>query len=621
MLSRIRNRQSHPEGTIDRQDSRGAGAHKAGAGGQASPEPALESPCPQGEAPNRTAAEALSPRPLARQHAAGAPFPPQGALSLAADIAARYELAALSGLLASTRAAAAQEEISVAVVGRFKAGKSSFLNHFLGREVLPCGVVPVTAVVTEIRYGPREEARVHLEDGRDPEIPLAAIAGYISEKENPRNARQAARIAIELPELGSFRGLKFVDTPGLESALAHNTRTALDWLPNVGLALVAVSVDPPLSDRDLGLLKTLYQYTPKVAVLLTKADLLSESELGEVVAYVRAQLASNFSEAPPVFPYSIRPGFERFRLALENQLLGGTLERLARECEAILARKLDTLLRECGDYLALSLKSAEMVESERQAVRRQMAAEKETAGDVQSAIRLVVRDAAAGTRRMAGERLETHQSDVERALLQAYESEFPKWTRSLGVMLSSFESWLAGALAGHLAAVSAAERGAFLEPLHKVRRQAFRMLQEFRDRLSERTLRAFGVPLRMAETEIGVVDPGAPDIRVARIFDRNWELLSPLLPVWLIRGVVRRHFARTVSYLLHQNLSRLGAQWEESINSSLWGVEKEAHRRLDELMGTIERLVESSQERAPQLRADLEQLEAARKSLAAETRC
>ena len=71
------------------------------------------------------------------------------------------------------------------------------------------------------------------------------------------------------------------------------------------------------------------------------------------------------------------------------------------------------------------------------------------------------------------------------------------------------------------------ERGAFLEPLHRVRKQAFRALQQFRDRLSERTLRAFGVPLRTAETEIEVVDPGAPDIRVARVFDRNWELLSP----------------------------------------------------------------------------------------------
>src|SRR5580692_2391448 len=105
-------------------------------------------------------------------------------LDLAAEIAARYQLSALSGLLASVRASASEDDIGVAVLGRFKAGKSSFLNHFLGRDFLPVGVVPVTAVVTEIRYGPREEARVHYRDGRRAAAPLDAIGGYISEKEN-----------------------------------------------------------------------------------------------------------------------------------------------------------------------------------------------------------------------------------------------------------------------------------------------------------------------------------------------------------------------------------------------------------------------------------------------------
>jgi hypothetical protein len=112
------------------------------------------------------------------------------------------------------------------------------------------------------------------------------------------------------------------------------------------------------------------------------------------------------------------------------------------------------------------------------------------------------------------------------------------------------------------------------------------------------------------------MEPATPDIRIGRVFDRNWELLSPILPVWLIQAAVHRHFARTVSYLVYENLSRLGAQWEEGINGALWSVEKEVRRRLDELLGTVERLVENSGEgQATQLRADLERLETARKSL------
>jgi GTP-binding protein EngB required for normal cell division len=539
------------------------------------------------------------------------------AVELAAGIAARYEISAVSGLLEGARALAGEDDIGIAVLGRFKAGKSSFLNHFLGRDFLPVGVVPVTAVVTEIRYGSREQARVQGHDGAVAEVPVEGIGAYISEKENPANVKQARLITVEAPALRRFRGLKFIDTPGLESALAHNTQTSLDWLPNVGLALVAVSADPSLSARDLELLKNIYRYTPKVAILLTKADLLGGGELREVVEFVGEQLARHFPSAPRIFPYSVKPGFERFREALESELRLGTLNRLAAERHAILVRKLDTVLQELGGYLALSLKSAELRDSERRALRQQLVGEEEAVGDLRSTIRLLVQHAAAGTRSMAANRLEAHQDEIARTLLAAFEGEFPKWSRSLATMLSSFEQWLANALREELAALSARERHALAAPLNRVRKQAQRALQQFRDRLSDRTMRVFGVPLRTTETEIRVAEPATPDIRIGRVFDRNWELLSPILPAGLIRRAVERHFARTVSYLVYENLSRLAAQWEEGINGALRSIEKESFRRLDELLATIGRLLENSGELAPELRADLDRLEAMRQSLAA----
>ena len=539
-------------------------------------------------------------------------------LDLAEEVAARYDISDLSGLLASARALSGGEEISVAVLGRFKAGKSSFLNHFLGRSFLPVGVVPVTAAVTVIRFGTHEEARVHHRDGRDTQVSLDVIGSYISEKENPENAKEVGLITVELPELRRFRGLQFVDTPGLDSALSHNTQAALAWLPHAGLALVAVSVDPPLSQRDIDLLKSLYRYTPKVAVLLTKVDLLSEPELEEVIEYVHAQLSRNFPGTPQVFPYSTKPGFEHLREALEAELAGGTLERFAEERESILMRKIDTLLGELSDFLALSLKSAEVLQSERQALNEQLLGEKEALDDVKSVIRLLAQNASAGARADIGQRLEAHQGEVEGALFAAFENEFPKWTKSLGTMRRSFEDWLASALRDELTALSDRHRDSLLEPLRQVRQQTFRVLQQFRDRLSDRAMRGFGVPLRTTETEIDVVEPSAPSVRIGRVFDRNWEVLSPILPAFAIEAVVRRHFERSIPYLVEQNLSRLGAQWEESINGALWGVEKEARRRLDELMATVERLVGSgSKKRTPQLRADLERIEAARESVVA----
>ncbi len=539
------------------------------------------------------------------------------ALELGLSIISRYEISDLAGLLETTRSAAAQEEISVAILGRFKAGKSSFLNNFLGRNILPVGVTPVTAVVTEIQYGASEGAQVHRLDGRVDEVAVSEIGGYISEKENPENRKQVAFLRVQLPEIARFRGLRFVDTPGLESALAHNTDASVAWLPNVGLALVAVSVDPPLSQRDIDLLRGLYRYTPRVAILLTKADLLNETELAEVIEYVRSQLSRHLSTRLEIYPYSGRPGFSAFREALERAIVGGTLEHLAEERNAIISRKADTLLEQCHEYVTLSLRSAEMVQSERRALKQQAIGEKDVLDEVKSEIRLVVEHAAAKTRSAVASVLEAHMPSLEKTLRQQFDSEFPKWTKSLAVMLSSFEDWLGRALEEELAAVSLGERDAIVSPISKVQKQVLRILQQFRDRLSERTMKAFGVPLRTMETEIQIPEPGAPDIRVGHSFDRNWELLSPILPVWLIRRIVYSHFYHTISDRLFQNTSRLTTQWEDSVKESLWGIDKEAKRRLDELIATIDRLIEgSSLERIPELRADLGRIAQARQELA-----
>jgi hypothetical protein len=356
-----------------------------------------------------------------------------------------------------------------------------------------------------------------------------------------------------------------------------------------------------------------------VAILLTKTDLLKPDELAEVVAYVNSQLAKNCATPPEVFPYSTRPGFEHFKQSLATALVRGTLDRFAEERDSILSRKLDTLLNECGEYVTLSLRSADMIQSERHALKRQAIGEQETLDEVKSEIRLLVQHVAAGTRSAIGSLLESHQSCVEHVLAEEFRREFPKWTRSLAVMLSSFEDWLGRALERELAAVSLGQRNSFVSPLHKIQKQAFRILQQFRDRLSDRTMRAFGVPLRTMETEMEIVEPTVPDIRVGHSFDRNWELLSPVVPVWLVRGIVYRHFLRTISDRVYQNLSRLTTQWEESVNDGLWRMDKEAKRRLDELIATVDRLIEGgSQGRTPQFRADLERIGMAREALAQE---
>jgi GTP-binding protein EngB required for normal cell division len=537
------------------------------------------------------------------------------ALNTVRALCGRYQIGALEEFLESCQSFAQEKILNIAVLGRFKAGKSSFLNHLLGRALLPVGVIPVTTVVTEIQYGPEERALVRFLDGRTETTELGRIGDFISESENPENTKQVDSVRLELPSMERYRGIRFVDTPGLESVLEHNTDTSLEWLPNVGLALVAVGVDPPLSQHDIELIRSLSRYTPNISLLLTKVDVLDEGERAQVQAFVQKQLARYWDRSVPVFPYSTRAGFEELRTQLDRDLLSQIQAEPAEQRNIILRHKLDSLLGECAGYLNLALKSAEIADSEREELRLKILGRKEAIDDTRLGLRLIVRHATGATRSTFDRCLEDEETPVRERLLIGLEKEFPSWTRSLLMATERFDDWLGARVTEEMSALSKKHRGEFVEPLQRVGRQLSQSLQDFRNRLSERTLATLGVTLRTTEMDLNAEDPRSPDVRVGKIFDRNWELLSFLVPMTLFRGIVRRHFERKAGDVVFMNLSRLTSQWEEIVSRALLKLEKDAMRRLDSLVATIQSLIASAGQEAPRIRQDLEQLQALRDRL------
>jgi GTP-binding protein EngB required for normal cell division len=536
------------------------------------------------------------------------------AIALAVELASRYDIGALEPLLDVCRSAAVSKDLSVAVLGRFKAGKSSFLNHFVGRDVLPVGVVPVTSVITEVLWGREERAEVHFLDGSRKRVPIENVGDFITESNNPENRKQVSCAVLHLPELRSFQGLRFIDTPGLESAFTHNTDASQAWVPNADLALVTVGVDPPLSHQDVVLIHKLFEYTPKVCVLLTKVDLLNEAERDEVLQFVRTQLNRSFDQPVDVFPYSTREKFEGLRSAVEEQLFNPTLSTVREQKLEIVNHKLKTLLRECGDYLHLKLRSAEVFDTERQQLRARVA-EKESLSDTKLELQLVARHTISLARSHIEKTLAPYEKVIQRDLASELQRDYPTWKMSFAKMLEYFASWLRGALTSRLRDLSGAHKVEFLIPLRDVQRQYLRVLQAFRDRLSQRTMEMFGVPLRTTETEIEPESPKAPDIDIGRIFDHNWELLSPIIPMTVFGGAVRARFLHKVEYESYKNLSRLATQWAEIVAAATTNMQREAERRLEELIKTVDHLTDSSKACTPEIRSDLDRLGQAQEGL------
>lgn len=536
-------------------------------------------------------------------------------IAFAADIAKRYGISSLEPLLSSCRALVGEQALNVAVFGRFKAGKSSFLNQLFGRSILPFGVIPVTSVVTEIGYGEEERAQVLYSDGRTEAVSTAAISEYIAESNNPENRRRVSLVRVDLPSLGRFRGVRFVDTPGLESVLGHNTETSRGWLPNVGLGIVAVGVDPPLSQRDVELIRDLGRYTPNIWLLLTKVDMLDSDERAQVEDYVRAQLDRYSGGSIPILQYSIRPGFEPLRQDFERTLTAEAVDRSAEQRRAVLVRKTETLLQECAAYLAVALKSAEAADSEKRLLKRKVLGEKGALDDTNLALRLVVRHATANMRAQYDKLLEKRERELTEELTAEFVGRFPAWTRSFRKAARGFEGWLEPRITEEIRQTSDEYRENFIEPLDRVGRLLSQSLQDFRNRISERTMNTLGVPLPTSEVAIAAEIPRSPDIRIGRLFDHEWEMISFMIPMAVVKGIVENHFRRTLANAVFTNVSRLAAQWEHVVGAALRQMENEAVHRLAGLIASIEHLLESEGQTAPNIRQDAESIEQLRGAL------
>ncbi len=537
----------------------------------------------------------------------------EAAISLAKEVIRVYQLTDLRPLLEAVERQTKNQLLNVAVFGRFKAGKSSFLNQLLRRPVLPVGVVPVTSVVTEICYAKQESATVIYRGGHTTEtVPLTAIGRYVSELDNPGNRRGVETVRVFVPEMVAYQKLRLVDTPGLQSILAHNTETSFAWSPNVDLALVAVGVDPPLTQQDVELIERLLRFTPNVSVLLTKTDTLSPSAQDEVLAFIENQLRAKFPGGIRVYPFSVKPGYEQLQSHIEKDYLSRALASFQEQHFAALVWKLRTLLTSVADYLQLALKSVGAREIDREQLRAQVLGSEPFLSDQKLQFQLLCKHAAAQTRPAIERHLEkTVRQGLQKSLDDLLIAKLPCWQGSFAKMLSLFEDWLREALKEELSRISIEERAAFLEPIEDAERRCRRILQSFRDQLSEKTLRVFGLSLRTTETEIELQPPRSPDISIGRIFDHNWELLSAIIPMPLVRWALERRFREKVESEVFKNLSRLTSQWEEAIHGAIRSTEKESLRRFEELVLTVQRLLSTeSPERKSALQTSLQQVRA-----------
>ncbi|MGA9568306.1 MAG: dynamin family protein [Candidatus Korobacteraceae bacterium] len=229
------------------------------------------------------------------------------ALHTLAEIIGRHGLTEFRPTISMLLDRVENTALEIAVFGRVSTGKSSFLNHVIGVDLLPVGVTPITAVPTRIGYGSAPMIRVWQEGRGVSEHSIQALASFVDERLNPENQKRVGRILVLYPSERLREGIILVDTPGIGSLATSGANETMAYLPRCDAGIVLVDAGSTLTPDDLKSVGALNQASTVTTVLISKADLLSAQDLEQQLAYVKRQLHMEFGTALPVRPVSVMP--------------------------------------------------------------------------------------------------------------------------------------------------------------------------------------------------------------------------------------------------------------------------------------------------------------------------
>ncbi len=481
--------------------------------------------------------------------------------------------------------------IDVAILGQFKAGKSSFINSLIGKSILPVGVIPVTTVITRLQYGEKEQVFIRYFDGRTSEISINDIGTFTSEAENPSNNKNVEVVDIELPSLRAYAGLRLVDTPGLGSVFKYHVETSENWLPHVGTAILAISSDRPLSDNDVQLIRELMQHTPNIVILLTKADLLSPEQQNEVIEFFEQTIQRELNRRLPIYVYSTRVKTEQCKDRLEVGLLYMLSLNRDFEFRKILQYKMQSLIKDCLCYLDIALKTSLQAEYDRDLLRKQIFDEKVNFDLIREELTIIARENQRQTRTLIMNYLDNFQRPLRKTLSEDLEKELPTWKVNLWKLTRRYEEWLADRMTEEMKYISKTEHRHFYGTLNKAHASLSRSIEAFRNLLGKNIKKVLGVRLADADWKIEVSEPDHPDIKTIRSFDFHFDLIWFLIPMFIFRGLFEKHFISEIPREVEANLSRHAAQWEERINTAIEEIRKQAINYVKEELSTIDALL------------------------------
>jgi len=202
-------------------------------------------------------------------------------LATARRLAAAHDRPDLAGRLDRATAQLRAVDVTVAVVGEFKQGKSTLVNALLRTDVCPVDPDVVTAVPTVLRFGkePSVTLQVLADDGsvETVAVPFDQLRRHVTEGAPAADGARAPRsVEVRLDRRLLGAGLSLIDTPGVGGLDSAHGNLTLGALAGAGAALFVTDASQELTAPEVDFLRRILRRCPVACCVVTKIDLYGE---------------------------------------------------------------------------------------------------------------------------------------------------------------------------------------------------------------------------------------------------------------------------------------------------------------------------------------------------------
>lgn len=504
-----------------------------------------------------------------------------------------------------------ENEFCLVVAGQFKRGKSTFINALLGDDLLPTAIIPVTSIITEIRYGESLRINVIFNDGTKEEISSEDLARYVTEKNNPRNTKDVKIVEIFHPSFYLKNNIRLIDTPGVASIHSHNTDVTYSYLPNADAAIFLVSVDPPITDAEYHFLNDLRGFATRLFFIQNKIDTVSAADRIESLEFTREVIGKQAGlEDITIFPLSAKKALEgkldgnramyeesglvAFEAMLENFLI----EEKGRVLLASAASKIRNIVAQESFSARLMQKSlGEPLKDLEDKIGRFAATEQEIAQERQDSHHLARAEAGAMATDVLIPDLDALKAEKTSALVKAideyYESIQPIGKRDLVRDINQFvherihdafdefQSREEGILRTRLEAI--------LERLISRTNRIIKNIVSVSASIFEIDLQPFTIEESLAK-ESAFTFKIEEDVKVS--LEYITESATLLLPRPLAHKIILRNARERMKELIERHCGRLRQDFMARIEKSVTDFEKQLNETVEASLGGIRRALD-----------------------------